>query len=589
VDDLVAQQVSLIEEPLADWELLEKTSAIRFAADESVTDQASLERVIRAGVADTVVLKPMFIGLLDAYELAKSALNAGLEVIVSHALDTAIGRAGAAHLAAALGLQQACGLVSALKDEPLTGLAIQAGEIVLADVAGLGVRFPTDSSRPPVAEAQDPYAVPHPVESNAQSRPSNAAVNYAGQLVDWRTLCNRTRRAASALSLLGIGPGDAADIISTNGGSLLRDIHAVSWTGAALSVASVSSTTVAITDASMALEPAVERFWPLDETRIRLTTSGTSGQPKVVELTTGQLVFSAFGSAIRLEHHRDDRWLCCLPLNHVGGLSVLYRTAFYGTTMVLHDGFKLDAVRAALDSGEVTQVSLVPTMLRRLLEDRGGRGFHPNLRVVLLGGAPADNDLLDLARAAAVPLSVTYGMTETASQAATSSPGLIRPAGQIGPALPFLRVSTQDRCLKVQGPAARGTFFTNDRGNASLGIVQVSGRVDDVILSGGELIDPLRVEKALRAHPDVTEAAVIGVPDHDWGQRVEAAVVSEQTTSENLREWCRERLERFEVPKQIHFVDGIPRGPLGKVSRARVRAALANIEEQGNGRARANA
>jgi acyl-CoA synthetase (AMP-forming)/AMP-acid ligase II len=108
-------------------------------------------------------------------------------------------------------------------------------------------------------------------------------------------------------------------------------------------------------------------------------------------------------------------------------------------------------------------------------------------------------------------------------------------------------------------------------------------------LSGGELIDPLRVEKALRAHPDVTEAAVIGVPDHDWGQRVEAAVVSEQTTSENLREWCRERLERFEVPKQIHFVDGIPRGPLGKVSRARVRAALANIEEQGNGRARANA
>ncbi|MEC8024244.1 MAG: AMP-binding protein [Myxococcota bacterium] len=580
--------VTVVEEPVADWAVLDKLPELQWAADETVRDQSSLQRILECGIADVIVIKPMFHGVLQAVELGRQAIRAGKRVIVTHALDSAVGCAGAAHIAAALGVTAGCGLAPALMDDPIEGLPQQDGRLLLNERPGLGVRLPGTAAGND-KEMLPEYSLPHPVETNAQARPSHAALKVDEHEVDWRTLCDRTRRAATAVMGLGIGPGDMVGLVPAPREGLVRDIHAISWTGAALAVPALAETQVAITDAAMAMEPAAERFWPLDEVRLRVSTSGTTGEPKVVDLTTGQLAFSAFGSAIRLGHLREDRWLCCLPFNHVGGLSVVYRTAFYATTMVLHDGFDRDAVNSALDSGSVTQVSLVPTMLHRLLEVRGNRPFHQNLRVVLLGGAPASDDLLKAALAAAVPVATTYGMTETASQVATSAPGVIRPAGEIGPPLPFVRVSTRGPCLTVHGPVARGTVVSNDRGYANRGIVRVEGRADDVILSGGELVDPLRVESVLMAHDGVLEAAVIGVLDLDWGQRVEAVVVTTTEQTEELREWCRERLDRFEVPKRIHLVDGIPRGPLGKVSRARVRAILAQNEERENGRARADA
>ena len=324
-----------------------------------------------------------------------------------------------------------------------------------------------------------------------------------------------------------------------------------------------------------------ERFWPLHEPRVVLHTSGTTGAPRPVTLTTGQLLLSAFGSATRLGHDPNDHWLCCLPLHHVAGISILMRCAFYGTAVVLHERFDATRVAAALDAGDVTLVSLVPSMLEQVLDARGDGPFPSGLRAILLGGDPPSDALLERCRTMDAPVALTWGMTETASQVATRAPGDFAAASDGAPPLPFLRVRTQGERLVVTGPVVRGgAHVTSDLGGVTdRGRVRVTGRADDAILSGGEIIVPEEIEAVLAGHPAIAQVAVVAVPSERWGQCPAAVLVAKaksgpHPTAEALSAWCHKRLSGYKVPATFQWRDALPTTALGKIARAQLRQSL---------------
>ncbi|TKX76750.1 2-succinylbenzoate-CoA ligase, partial [Halorubrum sp. SD626R] len=187
-------------------------------------------------------------------------------------------------------------------------------------------------------------------------------------------------------------------------------------------VYSVDDPTNDAVEAVHAVEPQpVEPVqWEFSDHLCLLFTSGTTGEPKGVPLTAGNVYSSAVASAFRLGMEPDDRWLVSLSLHHMGGLAPVYRSALYGTTLVLRERFRPGETADDIDAYDVTGVSLVPTMLTQMLDRRGT--LSDSLRAVLLGGAPAPDDLLERCRDYSVPVYPTYGMTESASQIATATP-----------------------------------------------------------------------------------------------------------------------------------------------------------------------
>jgi len=343
--------------------------------------------------------------------------------------------------------------------------------------------------------------------------------------------------------------------------------------------------------------------WSLDDTQLILFTSGTTGDPKAVQLTTGNLLASAVASAFRLGFDPDDRWLVTLSLHHMGGIAPILRMPLYGMTVVFRAGFDAGAAADDLDRYDATAVSLVPTMLRRMLDRRGT--LTESLRVVLLGGAPASPELIERCRDYSVPVYPTYGMTETASQIATARPNAAYANPEsVGRPLFMTDVTVVDEAgsplppgepgeLVVDGPtvtpgyygdsdateAAFGAFgfHTGDVGVADdYGTLTVLNRVDDRIVTGGENVDPGEVVDVLLAHPSVREAAVVGVPDAEWGERVSALVVPEGDSidRDELLGFARDRLAGFKLPKVIVVAEAIPRTVSGTVDREAVRERL---------------
>ena len=310
------------------------------------------------------------------------------------------------------------------------------------------------------------------------------------------------------------------------------------------------------------------------ETRLRLLTSGSTGAPKRIDLTALQLSASAEASRARLGCSADDTWLCCLPLNHIAGLSILLRTGAAGATAHLLPRFDAAEVSQAIDNDGITMISLVPTMLRRVLDARDERTFPSTLRVILLGGAPAQDDLMERCRRIQAPVALTWGMSETASQIATRTPGDLRPAADVGQPLPGHRVFVKDGRLGVEGPIAPdGRMLTSDRGHLDEhGRVVVEGRGEALIISGGENVDPHRVGDVLRTHPSVTEAVILGMPDPVWGERVCAVLTG--VRDDDLSEWLRTHLEPHERPRQVVWVESLPRNAMGKVQRTTLRELL---------------
>ena len=324
-------------------------------------------------------------------------------------------------------------------------------------------------------------------------------------------------------------------------------------------------------------EGAIEH--DLDATAVVIHTSGTTATPTPVELTYGNLLWSAFGSAVALGLDPEERWLCALPVAHIGGLSILVRSAIYATTAVVHEGFDADRVLHALREQEITVVSLVATTLTRLLD--AGLTGPPSLRAALTGGGPVASTLLERARAAGVPVMTTYGLTEACSQVTTKPVGSLqadRPTAVPPLFCTRVRISAEQEIM-VQGPTVApgqidpdGWLHTGDLGSLDDdGGLTVTGRMADTIITGGENVAPAEIEAVLEAHADVLEAAVIGRPDPQWGEAVTAIVVARPgivIEGETLRAHCALLLAPYKVPRRIVLArQPLPRTPSGKLLR----------------------
>jgi o-succinylbenzoate---CoA ligase len=305
----------------------------------------------------------------------------------------------------------------------------------------------------------------------------------------------------------------------------------------------------------------------LDATCAVIYTSGTTSAPRPVELTYGTFLWSALGSGVALGVDPRERWLCpALPVSHVGGLSILVRSAIYATTAVIHERFDTQRALSALLEEDITLVSLVSTTLSRLLD--AGLRNPPRLRFALTGGGPVPDGLIERAREAGVPVAPTYGLTEACSQVTTN-----------GPPLFCTRVSIEEGEIVVAGPtvargalAADGRLHTGDLGYLDdRGHLHVSGRVSDTIVTGGENVSPSEVEGVLESHPSVCEAAVVGRVDEQWGEMVVAIVLPTDGVTveeEDLRAFCASRLAPFKVPKRVELASApLPRTRSGKLLR----------------------
>lgn len=321
-------------------------------------------------------------------------------------------------------------------------------------------------------------------------------------------------------------------------------------------------------------------------------TSGTSGYPKAVTLSLANLKAAASASSQRLNTRPGERWLLCLPLYHIGGLSILFRAAWDGMTVVFQPRFEAAETARLVREEAVNLISLVPTMLYRLMPwwEQGEAGAV--LRLILLGGSATDPSLLQRALEAHLPVALTYGLTEAASQVCTALPELVyRKPGSVGKPLPGVEVEVRnaqgERCapgeigeIWVRGPAVAsgyegqppfpdGVLQTGDLGYLDEeGDLWVLARRSDLILSGGENVYPAEVERVLMEYPGVQEVCAFGLPDAEWGQQVAAAVVAGgEVTAEALIHHARQFLAGYKVPRRIVFVPELPRTPSGKVKR----------------------
>lgn len=285
-----------------------------------------------------------------------------------------------------------------------------------------------------------------------------------------------------------------------------------------------------------------------------VATSGSTGSPKGVVLTHGAIAASAAATSARLGVTDDDHWLACLPLSHVGGLSVVTRALATGTALTVHPRFDAEAAAA---SG-ATLVSLVHAALVRI----DPQAF----RLIVIGGASAPPDR---------PGNVvtTYGMTETGSGVVYDGEPLdgvdvgIDDDGAIHVRGPMLLRAYRNGDV----PLVDGWFATGDVGTwGDDGRLRVEGRRGDLIITGGENVWPEPVERILLGHPGVTDVAVAGAPDPEWGQLVTAYVVpaaGDAPTLAQLRATVQAALPAYAAPRRLVFVDRIPRTSLGKPQR----------------------
>jgi o-succinylbenzoate---CoA ligase len=306
------------------------------------------------------------------------------------------------------------------------------------------------------------------------------------------------------------------------------------------------------------------------EAAVLIATSGSTGRPKIVELSAEALTRSATATLRRVGAAPGDRWLCCLPTDHIAGVQVLTRSIVAGTTPVIHPRFSAaEAVAAG-----VQHISVVPTQLRRMLE------FDLSaFSSILLGGAAASPDLLAAARAAGGRVLTTYGMSETCGgcvydgvpldgvSVAVGDDGRVRLAG------PVLFDGYRLRPDLTAAARDGDWFVTGDLGVVEDGVLRIRGRADDVINTGGEKVVAGEVETLLRAHPAVQDVVVVGRPDPEWGELVTAVVVG-SVTLEELRDHVRATLPAYAAPRALELVAEIPMLASGKPDRVRLRRPL---------------
>jgi len=496
----------------------------------------------------------------------------------------------------------------------------------------------------------DPFSLKKPwIEERAKISPDEPAIIWDRETISFGELYKCSLSRAKQLRASGIKPGDIIASLVENCPLAVEIFHAVQLCGATLLPLNIRLTAEEIafqleeTDAInvivgeenhlstvrkaclklecvpvLATELESERsisqdnFYRQEEYDQRipwtiLYTSGTTGTPKGVPLTVRHFSASAMASLAHLGVEKKDRWLACVPLFHIAGLSILTKSVLTGASVVLHKRFDAETVSRSIDEQQITLLSLVPTMLQRLVDVRLAKKKRrvSSLRAILIGGASCSKTLWQQALNLRLPVLRTYGLTEACSQVATQP--LAEHLGDIS-SLPCklegVEVQIVDRNgislgvfeegeILVRGGMVmdhyhkrpeestkvfqNGWLHTGDIGFLdNNGGLCVLDRRSDLIVSGGENIYPAEVEACLTTHPAVEEVCIVGEKDSEFGQRVVAWIVRRETFSvgeEELQQHCRRKLAGYKIPRKIIFIGRLPRNASGKVMRQHLKAS----------------
>lgn len=433
---------------------------------------------------------------------------------------------------------------------------------------------------------------------------SGQALVAPGRVWSYGALDTEVDERAERLSRAGAGPGAVRPVTLEADAEGILDLLALWRAGATPAPLNPRLTDEERARAVCALD---EGAWAGAPAQAVLWTSGTSGRPRGVALSADNLRESARAAARRLALGPGDVWLASLSVAHVGGLALVARTLLLGGTLVAWGRFSDAAASALLDGqglpegapGPVTHASFVPTQLLHLMDLRRDAPPPDTFRCALIGGAHAPAELVRRALDDGWPLALTYGMTEMSSQVATAPPAEVRrKPGSVGRPLEGVEVRVaadgevmaRGRTLAMgtvggegagwaSGPVplgdAEGWYRTGDLGRFDEdGDLWITGRRADRIVTGGATVDAHEVEAALRAHPSVADACVVGLPDGEWGEIVAAAVVpvEGEFDPDEIADWMHARVSAAKRPRRWLRVQALPLNANGKVDRGAVRS-----------------
>lgn len=479
--------------------------------------------------------------------------------------------------------------------------------------------------------------MPHWLTQQAFLSPNVTAIELEnGNQMTFSELKQRSQEMAYQIATYGIHEGDHVAILSKNDPKMIITIHALSYLGATVVLLNTRLTPselqyqindanvslliyhddfndkvkqlfikdslsfVELKSLSMSTEVTLKKEIRLSDPFTIIYTSGTTGFPKGVIHTYGNHWWSAISSALNIGLSKTDKWLAVLPFFHVGGLSIFLKSVIYGMPVYLMEKFNVSKVNQAIVENQVTMISVVTVMLQRLMEQLGDNRYPDTFRGMLLGGGPASKQLLEQAKQKNIPVFQSYGMTETSSQIVTlSAHDALRKIGSSGkPLLPAqikIHRETSDGIgeIYVKGPMVTNGYYNNDKANEELfehgwlktgdlgridkeGFLYVVDRRNDLIISGGENIYPTEIEHVLERISHIREVAVVGKKDDTWGEVPVAYVVcdTETLTENNIIDYAKRHLASYKVPKQIIFLDELPRNASNKILRHELKALL---------------
>jgi len=481
--------------------------------------------------------------------------------------------------------------------------------------------------------------IPHWLSHQSRVHPKKIALYFGDRSWTFRQLFDNATQLAQYFNNYGIRSGDHVGVLSKNSALQVQSFLALSMIGAVIvplkhklkppelkyQIEDAECNTIIAQDyflpslpqnisfiSSGELQHSIQKYTPnfdsdstisLDNTMTIFYTSGTTGNPKGVMLTYKNFLYSAMANSLNMGLQQNDLWLACLPLDHIGGFSILTRSVIQGTAILLLDHFEATETLQLLESKPVTIVSLVPTMLKRLLE-AGLDIQNTSIRVILLGGAPPPPQLVSEALDRDLPVLRSYGMTETCSQVVTTPLNLVyQNYSSSGIPLPFTQIKILNESaiecepgtigeICVQGPTImqgywnnleatemtidrNGWFWTGDFGylDEKQNLYTVSRR-ENLIVTGGENVYPEEVESVLNSHPSIVESCVFGVEDVEWGHKVIAVIQFYQDSElneEQISKFLTKRLARYKLPKEVISVEQFPHTNSGKLKRTKIK------------------